>query len=393
MKSTQIKPKIIAFYLPQFHRIPENDLWWGEGFSEWTNTRKAKPLFPGHYQPREPQGDHYYDLINPKTKSWQAELARHFGIYGFCYYHYWFKGKLLLETPLQQMLESGKPDFPFCLSWANESWTRGWDGADHEVLMPQQYGNKDDWKRHFEYLLRAFKDPRYIRVNNKPLFAIYRPATIEHCTAMMNYWQQLARQHGLKGIHFVETLSGFPRKPMDGFQASLQFEPLYTTTHDLPENAFSEIVIRESSMETDEKKLRLYSYDNIWNRIIAREIPSSGKPSYLGAFIDWDNSPRKGENASFIYNGATPAKFGAYLQQQLGRAKRSGTEFVFINAWNEWAEGTYLEPDKIFGLQYLEAVKHALESESVWPLNRTSQPQKRRPKMRTRKTPLSNKHK
>ena len=157
--------KLIAFYLPQYHQIKENDMWWGEGFTEWTNTRKAKPLFPGHHQPREPYNEFYYNLLDPAARQWQADIAKQYGIYGFCYYHYWFKGKQLLETPLKLVLESGEPDFPFCLSWANMSWTRIWyAGEDAEVLLAQEYGDEKDWAEHFNYLMQAFSDQRYIRI-------------------------------------------------------------------------------------------------------------------------------------------------------------------------------------------------------------------------------------
>jgi len=359
-----VQPKIIAFYLPQFHAIPENDLWWGEGFTEWTNTRKSKPLFKGHNQPREPESDYYYNLLNPETRLWQAGLARNHGIYGFCYYHYWFKGKLLLERPLQELLQSGEPDFPFCLSWANEPWTRRWDGSDHEVLMPQEYGNEADWKQHFEYLLPVFKDKRYIRFDNKPLFAIYRPASIDQCEEMLRYWQQLAIESGLDGIYFIETMNGFPLpfKRINGFQARLYFEPLYTMSHDSPGDAYSRIL--PSTRSKKKRELKLYQYDTIWSRILNRKVRPSGKKTFLGAFLDWDNSPRRKYDA-YIFEGAAPAKFKTYLTRQLRRARRLGSEFVFINAWNEWSEGTYLEPDKKNGSRYLKAVKSALKRASM----------------------------
>lgn len=382
VEDTGGQPKLIALYLPQFHRIQENDLWWGEGFTEWTNTRKAEALFPEHYQPREPEGDNYYDLNNPEVKKWQVELARSHGIHGFCYYHYWFKGKLLLEKPLQEILQKEKPDFPFCLSWANEPWTRRWDGAEHEVLMPQEYGDESDWKEHFEYLLKAFKDRRYIRVDNKPLFAIYRPASIDNCEAMLSYWQQLAKENGLDGIYFVETMNGFEHRNIEGFQASFQFEPLYTTAHDIPDN---DTLTTPVLTNDNSHSLHLIDYDVVWEQILKREIPVSDKRTFLGAFLDWDNSPRKGKNST-IFKGATPKKFETYLQRQIAKAKSIGSEFIFINAWNEWAEGTFLEPDKKFGHQYLEAVKGAMGIIDVQPeSNSTDLPTKDSKKNRKHK--------
>lgn len=341
--------KLIAFYLPQFHEIPENNLWWGKGFTEWTNTRKSQPLFPGHYQPREPYQDYYYDLTDPSARKWQADLAEKYGIYGFCYYHYWFKGKRLLEKPFNEVLRTGEPYLPFCLSWANEPWTRRWDGSEDDVLMPQDYGDEKDWKEHFDYLFTAFKDERYIKVDNKPLFLIYRPGSISKCEEMLKYWQNLAKQNGLEGIYFVKTLSGFQIPRIKGFSASVEFEPVYTVFHHL---YFQNVM----------------DYDQIWTRILERTKRKSGTKTFLGAFVDWDNSPRK-RNTGLILNGANPEKFTHYLTQQIKHAMDRNSEFLFINAWNEWAEGTYLEPDKKYGFQYLEAVKKSLENNGLTSSN------------------------
>ena len=201
-------PKILAFVLPQFHRVPENDAWWGEGFTEWTNVKRAKPIMRGHYQPRVPAGGRYYDLTDPDVQRWQAELARAHGLDGFCYYHYWFGGKRLLERPVNLLIERGEPDFPFCLAWANEPWTRAWDGGDSEILMPQTYGLQEDWETHFLDLLRAFKDPRYIRLDGKPVFLIYRSASIPHCNEMIACWRQMALNAGLPGLHLKKACRG-----------------------------------------------------------------------------------------------------------------------------------------------------------------------------------------
>jgi hypothetical protein len=350
--------KLIAFYLPQYHRIPENDIWWGEGFTEWTNTRKAQPLFHEHYQPREPYQDYYYDLTDPTARKWQAEIARKYGIYGFCYYHYWFKDRMLLQTPFNEVLRTGEPDFPFCLSWANEPWTRTWDGLEHNVLMPQDYGTEQDWKAHFDYLLPAFLDIRYIRVYNKPLFIIYRPQDIPRCEEMLNYWQGLAINSGLKGIYFAETLgSPSPLPDIGGFEASIEFEPMFTVSHDLTQDILPSLNKTVSSFNG--QNLNLVNYDLIWNRILERQAMRN-KQTFLGAFLDWDNTARRGDSAGIFY-GSMPEKFGQYLSLQLKKANRMGSEFLFINAWNEWAEGTYLEPDKRHGYRYLEEVRRALE--------------------------------
>jgi len=359
--------KIISFYLPQFHQIPENDKWWGEGFTEWNNVRKAKPLFKGHYQPREPLNDNYYNILNPGVQKWQAEIARKYGIYGFCYYHYWFNGKMLLEKPLEQMLISGIPDFPFCLSWANEPWTRCWDGGDNKVLISQNYGGEEDWENHFKYLLKYFLDKRYITFDGKPVFIIYKTSNIKNCDQIMEYWEHRAKECGLKGIYFIETLNSLQNRPYcNKSKGIIEFEPLYTTGHDL---SFCFRAIRKLRKYLGKilgnyyLSLNILYYDYIWSLILKRRNSFNGKQLFLGAFADWDNSARRKNNGT-IFKGACPNKFERYLKIQIKRAKDiCGNEFIFLNAWNEWAEGAYLEPDKKYGYGYLKAVKNALDSE------------------------------
>lgn len=346
--------KLIALYLPQFHPIAENDLWWGQGFTEWTNTRKSVPLYEGHVQPKEPLDDNYYDLTMPSAQKWQAELAKKYGIFGFCYYHYWFKGKRLLEKPYQQMLELGEPDFPFCLSWANEAWTRRWDGGSHHILMPQDYGDESDWEAHFYELLPAFRDHRYIRMNDKPLFIIYRPEEIPNCSSMLVFWNQLAKLNGLPGIYFVRTLGGFSLPWLEGFDASMEFEPHYTFAHSDSRYLWNYIKIQE-------QEHLVIDYDYVWNSIIHRSHRRSQNKVIPGAFVNWDNTPRLGARGQSCI-GTAPHKFEWYLTRQIQRAsKLYDSEFLFINAWNEWGEGAFLEPDKIHRFRYLEAVRNALD--------------------------------
>lgn len=345
--------KLIAYYLPQFHQIPENDLWWGEGFTEWTNTQKARPLYPNHRQPKEPLKDYYYNLMDPSVREWQASLARYYGIYGFCYYHYWFKGKRLLEKPLEALLQSDTPDFPFCLSWANEPWTRRWDGSDDEILMPQDYGDEADWAEHFIELLKAFNDKRYIRIENKPLFVIYRPGLIPRCEEMLEYWNRLAVQHGLQGIYFVRTLGGFDIPNQAGFEASVEFEPHYTFAHAHTQGLWSKIKKKENEH-------LVFDYDGAWEMILSRSPHRSGEQIIPGAYVNWDNTPRRGYHGQSCI-GSSPEKFAYYLTRQIERAAQVyNSSFLFVNAWNEWAEGTYLEPEKDHGFAYLEAVRTAL---------------------------------
>ena len=354
-------PKVLAFLLPQFHRIPENDAWWGEGFTEWTNVEKARSRFAGHRQPRVPQGARYYDLTSPITQEWQAELARAHGIAGFCYYHYWFNGKQLLEAPLGGVVERRTPDFPFCIAWANEPWTRAWDGGDRHILMPQNYGAEPDWEAHFRCLEPMFHDPRYIRVDGRPVVLIYRSANIGPCAEMLALWRQLALKSGLPGLHIVSMLTIFGRDTRaDLFDAYVEFEPTYTQAI-LPMHykLYERVVNRISKiswrlMGTSFCAPRSRDYRLFWRDIVNRKRPPG---QYPGAFVDWDNSPRKDLKTSLVMRNVSVDAFRKGFSHLFAKATRAGSPFIFINAWNEWAEGTYLEPDEERGMAYLEVIK------------------------------------
>ena len=382
--------KIIAFYLPQFHEIHENNEWWGHGFTEWTNTKKTKPLFKDHYQPREPLGDKYYDLLDDDVKKWQIELAKKNGIHGFCFYHYWFKdGKKLLEKPIEQYLKNKELDLPFCLSWANEPWSRRWDGSEHKVLMPQEYGGKVEWEEHFNYLLPFFKDERYITSAGKPIFIIYKPDIIPCINEMIDYWQHLAFDNGLQGISFVYQYPDFhlkEDKDDSRFEMAIEFEPLFTFSRDRFGESTNEKI--RDLLELFRKDYKAFlnrsrqimnglldrnlssnftfrftvtdirNYDSLVNKSISN-MPITSK-AVPGVFTGWDNTPRRGKNAT-LYTDSTPEKFKCYLSAQIKRAKEIyNKDIIFVNAWNEWAEGAYLEPDKKYGYAYLQAVKDAL---------------------------------
>lgn len=356
------KARVIAFYLPQFHPIPENDKWWGKGFTEWTNVRKAKAYHKGQYQPRVPLNNNYYDLRDVSTLMWQANLAEEYGIYGFCFYHYWFAGKLLLEKPAELLLENKCINMQFCFSWANEPWARTWDGKNKQVLMPQDYGGEVDWEKHFMYLLSFFKDERYIKINGKPMFLIYKSTSIEHCAEMMDYWNHLATQYGFGGIHFVKTLKfWFPEKRNLPFSAQVEFEP----------------VLERSRLGLWNKRIRRYTIKVI-NKMFSTEFPEnapilfakivnescenySPKGTYPCVFMGWDNSPRRGVAANYV-TAPTKQEFKDFLLRkiEIGR-KVYETDYLFVNAWNEWAEGTYLEPDELHKYEYLEAIKEVLK--------------------------------
>lgn len=377
--------KTIAFFVPQYHRIPINDKYWGKGFTEWDNVRNAEPLFEGHVQPKKPLNCNYYNLLNRDTKVWQQDLARRYGIYGFCYYHYWFDGKLLLERPCEQILEDESLTLPFCFSWANEAWSMEWAGK-NTVIMPQFYGSKKEWKRHWEYLLPFFKDERYIKEDGKPLFVVYRPESIPQLSEMLEYWRALAIESGFPGMVFASQSAEFMfDEKLDHSQIDyeIEYEP-QTSRKYLNGSSFARLKsVRRRVMRFCERKfgwdLRRYgqstfnklaglqrpSYDATWENILTRE-PHSSK-SVPCAFVDWDNSPRYHERGQ-VYIGASPDKFRCYYSQLIEKTKKEyNKDFMFIFAWNEWGEGGYLEPDEENGFGYLRAVREALAEAGEMP--------------------------
>jgi hypothetical protein len=381
--------KIIAYYLPQFHNIPENDEWWGDGFTEWVNVKKAKPLYEGHVQPRVPLNNNYYNLLDDDVKIWQAKIAKEHGVYGFCYYHYWFNGKMLLERPMEQMLENKSIDMPFCICWANEAWTKAWVNDEKKVLIRQLYGDKPEWKEHFDYLLPFLKDERYIKKDGKPLFVIYRPSVMDCAQEMMKYWNELAVAAGLPGITFAYQtgdLDWSNSKVADAFDYDIEFQPGYARHAMLSSkkgvlNTLKKI--RRDVARVVEKKFgidllrygavalrkitntQIVSYDDTWKTILNSR--PYRKNSIPGAFVRWDNTPRHGERG-FIYKGENPDKFKKYLSEQIKHAKNDYHEdMIFMYAWNEWAEGGYLEPDEEYGYGYLNAIKEALIENGEFP--------------------------
>lgn len=350
--------KLIAFHLPQFHSFPENDEWWGRGFTEWTNTRKANRLYPEHNQPREPLNDHYYDLTDLNEMLWQMSMARQYGVYGFCYYHYWFNGKRLLHKPLEAVRDYSGEKLPYCLCWANEPWTRTWEGNARKVLMPQEYGNEPEWEEHFQYLLTFFRDSSYIKKDGRPLLVLYRTNSIPRCEDMIAYWDKRCVQNGYSGIYVVEEITCYQSAPVCASSAAfIEFEPLYSMT--IGRSTADKIFYKAQSIMFNSAyhtQCQIYDYDRLWNRIIhRRHMLIDGKVCYLGGFVDWDNTARKGKKGRIV-KGTTPEKFGKYMKEQKAIAESIGSEYIFINAWNEWGEGTYLEPDKRNEYAYLRHI-------------------------------------
>lgn len=358
-------PRLIALYLPQYHPIPENDEWWGEGFTEWRNVSKATPLFPGHYQPHVPADLGYYDLRDQATQIAQADLARKYGIEGFCYYHYWFNGHRLLEHPLAEVLKSGKPDFPFCICWANENWTRRWDGEDQQVLMHQEYSEEDD-RAHIRSLLPVFEDKRYIRVNGKPLFLVYRTENIPDPARTADIWREEARKAGIGELYLCRVESITKSDPHAiNFDAGLEFAPDWWNKG--PQLKADPKLFSQDKGSPGEicNDNWIHSYQDLADAMMAKQRPPYRW--YRCVTPSWDNWARRRDGAN-IFLGSTPDKYKNWLSFAIDQTVKhhSGDErLVFVNAWNEWAEGNHLEPDQKFGHGYLEATRRALEESQL----------------------------
>jgi lipopolysaccharide biosynthesis protein len=373
MTTKEREVRAISFHLPQFHPIPENDEWWGKGFTEWTNAAKARPLFPGHYQPHLPADLGFYDLRVPEVRAAQAELAAQYGIYGFCYYHYWFHGRQVLERPVNEILQSGEPDFPFCLCWANENWTRRWDGTENQLLLEQRYSAADDLA-HIRALIPFFHDPRYIRVMDRPLLAVYLASKLPEPQRTAELWRREAERAGLKGLFLVRVESccipGDGRSV--GFDYSLQFQPHASIPY--PFRIFRSRWWRRHKLGMGEDVFR----DNLvceYGGLVhcALEEPPVPYPQIPCVCPGWDNSPRKKKDALILHN-ATPELYERWLREVVTRMRQrmpvdgnsgiSPESLVFINAWNEWAEGNHLEPCQKWGRAYLQATQRALSAEN-----------------------------
>ena len=370
--------KLIAFYLPQFHPIPENDKWWGKGFTEWTNVVQARPHFKGHYQPRIPADLGFYDLRLPETRQEQADLAREHGIHGFCYYHYWFNGRRLLERPFNDVLSSGKPDFPFCLCWANESWMSNWDGSSGKILMKQTYSEEDDLQ-HIKWLIKAFSDKRYIRIDNRPLFLVYRASQLPNPLRTTQIWREESHRFGIGDI-FLCKVENFKEDQTGtieiGFDASVEFQPNYNSLWEYtrPKSKFKRTIVynKDRIAPILYKLLRLHSLsgDEVYDYSTLVQIAlQKATPPYLMfpcVTPSWDNSARRKTKAVILHN-STPELFENWLRETMKKSihKSQNPCYIFINAWNEWAEGNYLEPCQRWGKAYLEAVKRVVQNTST----------------------------
>lgn len=364
------KPKVIALYLPQYHPTPDNNKWWGKGFTEWTNVGKAKPLFRGHYQPKVPADLGYYDLRVPEVREAQAQLAKEAGIDGFCYYHYWFgNGRQELELPFNEVLKSGKPDFPFMLCWANESWHKKfWNkdgkGTSKEVLIEQTYPD-GDIITHFKHLLPAFKDQRYIHIDGKPAFMIYKPLYIPDCHLLISEWNRMAQDNGLKGIFFIAHMQSELEQKMTERQAleyynNIGFNAVNIVRLTRPLELRSKTEVIYSKIKRAISHLPLtFPYKAAYQSFTR---PIDREAGIFPTIIpNWDHTPRSGLNG-LVYTGSTPELFAHHVDQVMKMVNdKHDPNIVFIKSWNEWGEGNYIEPDLKFGKKYLSVLKEILD--------------------------------
>lgn len=366
------KPKLIAFYLPQYHPTPDNDKWWGKGFTEWTNVGKAKPLFRGHYQPKVPADLGYYDLRLPEVREAQAELAKEAGIYGFCYYHYWFgNGKEELELPFNEVLRLGKPDFPFMLCWANESWHKKfWDkdgrGSSKELLIEQLYPGEQDIIAHFYRLLPAFKDHRYICIDKRPVFMIYRPLFLPDQRKFIDTWNELALKEGLTGIYFIAHV----QPSIEEFKIEDTLLPNYE------ELGFSAINPLRLFRVWNNPNIINKIYNKILRNLLSRPIridyakivpllasPIDSLEKVFPTIIpNWDHTPRSGANGTILLN-SSPQLFDRHVQNVIEAVGDKKENIIFLKSWNEWGEGNYVEPDLKFGHGYLDVLNNYFRAE------------------------------
>lgn len=365
-----MKHRLIAINLPQFHPFPENDEWWGKGFTEWTNVTKARPRFKGHYQPHLPADTGFYDLRLPEARQMQADLAREYGIYGFCYYHYWFNGKQLMERPVNDILKSGNPDYPFMLCWANENWARNWDGGFKNVLIEQNYSDEDD-VNHMRFLCEnVFSDKRYIRIDGKPFFVVYKPSLFPNIKNTIDNWRKVASGYGMElYLGFMLSLDKTPENLLDaGFDAVVEFQPHFARPYLYAmQNRWDWFMYR-----LKRKYLKWMDIDPVMDSVVWEyadfvktqcERPAVKYKQFPGITPQWDNASRRINKVFWCLNNSTPQLYGQWLSHILKTFKPYSNEenFVFVNAWNEWAEGNHLEPDQKWGRGYLEETRRVLQ--------------------------------
>ncbi len=370
-----MKTKIIAMYLPQYHETEENNRWWGEGFTDWVSTKNAEPLYRGHNQPRVPLDENYYDLSQVNVLKEQTQMAKQYGIDGFCFYHYWFSSSFkTLYKPAENYLQHSEIDFPFMFAWDNSSWIRTWSkfkknanawspkkdsatdsGEDNGVLAQLEYGNSEDWKIHFDYLLPFFQDNRYIKVSNRPVFIFWNNYQKETLVQMREAWNTWAREAGFEGMYFITRDD--PYKDVSGFDSLFNYEPQFSGWLNI---GFFGRVFQRIRYLLGKETLKKYSYEKVWKKIL--RYADKHPQNYYGAFVRYDDTPRRGKTGKVIAE-ESPSCFEKYFSKLYSLSCSREKELLFLTAWNEWGEGAYLEPDTKDGFAYLEAVSHVVNDQ------------------------------
>lgn len=361
--------QVFAMYLPQYHETEENSRFWGDGFTDWVSVKNASPLYDGHIQPKIPLNDNYYDLSKKNNIKWQAKIAKNYGVSGFGIYHYWFNNaQKTLTKPAEIILENSDIDINFFFAWDNASWKRTWskikgndwspivDNKDvknkgPEILIEYQVGVEQDWKDHFDWLLPYFKDNRYIKHNGCPIFLIYNYS--QEILDMANYWNKLAKNTGFMGIEIIYSYNPFHGIPNE--VKKFRYEPLYSGW-----GTYIDRFMRLINKNKEQTAVSKYSYDTVWSRIIKNAKRCNDINTYYGAFVSYDDTPRRGNKGKVILD-SSPYKFNKYLSELIDICNYQGKEYIFLTAWNEWGEGAYLEPDVVEGFNYLDAFKNAVK--------------------------------
>jgi len=373
------KPKVISFYFPQYHQSDLNDILWGKGFTDWSNLKKAQPKFKNQkfLTPHPELG--YYDLMNKKTRAHQARLAKEAGVYGFCYHHYWFNGRRALYKPLEKMLEDGEPDLPFCLNWANEPWTKNWDGLEDEVLVPQSYGTVREWDAHFKYLCNFFHHKNYIKINNKPVFLIYRATHIKPFPEMRAWWDTRAKEQGWNGIHIIQCMGNFDNRIFSGVDGVCEFQPNFSNNQGTQgtlshkkgtylvfdkEHNYEIITKAKGKQKTQVRPFSSTKVIRDWS--YAEKVRKANISYYNGFFPGWDNTPRRSKSEAIIFSNTSREVYKLYLMKQLYNTllednSDESENFLFMNSWNEWGEGCVMEPSAQLENQTLEDTKEVLD--------------------------------
>jgi hypothetical protein len=357
--------KAITYYLPQYHEIPENNEWWGSGFTEWTNLKKAKPLYKGH-EIKYPLNENFYNLLDKNTVIWQTDLANKYGIYAFNYYHYWFKGKKILEKPAENLLKWKDINQKFMFMWANHDWTRSWVGG-KEVLLKMDYGTKEDWISHFNYLIDFFKDERYIKLNNRPVFQIYITKDIPSLKEMVDLWNELCIENGFDGIYIIDNVDYHQiiKNEISDVVNAVSIEEQTTALQYWRKNNPISLMCNKMLDLLQPNKIKQINYDLVVRNSVEYMLKSNiGKKTFFGVCTGWDNTSRYGKKGYVITN-STPIKFKKYLEKAFQLSLERKQEFIFISCWNEWCEGMCLEPNNVDEYGYLEAVSSVFNNNNI----------------------------